>query len=561
MPFAALALALAPLQQAALQSPFAAGGPRAVNLERDAVRFEPGATASAFLAEEYPSHADFNGDGDDFDWVLHVVDGGGHVTNLGIACELALATVGPWTAFLVDEQANGAHDANGDGDTDDWVLHVYDAARERVTNLGVAVWTFELGESLLAYDVSEAHQGGLDRNGDGDTHDSVLEVVMLPGLQRFAPGLATGSFYQVRGELVAFGAVEAAQGGTDLNGDGDGSDHVLHLAKPRSGGLWNLERAVPFSKGYVLAPPYLGYRVDEQAQAKDLNGDGDQHDFVFEALDIAHGTTAEYGLACDAFRLDGEAVALRVQEAELNLDLNGDGDAADRVLFAGLLGEAPLRNLELAVREAFDVAGPNAVALVEEADQGVDLNADGDLADSVAHVRDLRRGPSRNLGLACAAGFVVHGDLLALRVHELAQGGLDLNGNGLTDDAVLHLHDLVKHTTENTGHTVWIADGTNPDWAFTGRSMALILSEARDGCDFNGDGDELDTAVHVLDLPTGRLTNLGLASPVSGVPGSVIASGGTLLFRVSETAQGGADLNGDGDTGDDVLHAVLALPE
>ena len=261
MPLSLLALvpALAPAQQPAASAPFARSGPRAISTERDAVRFEPEGAASAFLVPEHPSSQDLNGDGDDFDWVLHVVDGEtGAVTNLALACELALATSGRWTAFLVDEGSAGEQDFNRDGDAQDWVVHLYDADRGRVTNLGVAAWTLALDQTLLAYDVSEAGQGGTDRNGDGDAHDAVLEVVTLPELGRFTPGLASASFYQVRGELVAFGAVEATNGGADLNGDGDAADHVLHLAKPRSGGVWNLERAVPFSKGYVLAPPYLG---------------------------------------------------------------------------------------------------------------------------------------------------------------------------------------------------------------------------------------------------------------------------------------------------------------
>lgn len=77
--------------------------------------------------------------------------------------------------------------------------------------------------------------------------------------------------------------------------------------------------------------------------------------------------------------------------------------------------------------------------------------------------------------------------------------------------------------------------------------------------DLNDDGDTLDSVAHLYDFVTGSLTNLGLATDLSAVPTPFSLVDGKLLFRVPEVSQGGADLDGDGDTSDAILHAVLGV--
>ncbi|NIP93175.1 MAG: hypothetical protein GWO24_06850 [Akkermansiaceae bacterium] len=68
--------------------------------------------------------------------------------------------------------------------------------------------------------------------------------------------------------------------------------------------------------------------------------------------------------------------------------------------------------------------------------------------------------------------------------------------------------------------------------------------------DLNGDGDLNDTAVHAFDFETGVIRNLGISSETLHVSTFV---GTTLAFSVQEDGQ---DLNGDGDTWDDIAHLV-----
>ena len=75
--------------------------------------------------------------------------------------------------------------------------------------------------------------------------------------------------------------------------------------------------------------------------------------------------------------------------------------------------------------------------------------------------------------------------------------------------------------------------------------------ESRQREDLNGDGDTEDHVVHVHNVSTGETTNLRLA----GWPLTFTLSGDALVLVVSESEQG-EDLNGDGDTRGRILHLV-----
>mgnify|MGYP001191850645 CR=1 FL=1 len=542
------------------QASFAGGsqrpsGPTVLNLMQNAVRFEASTHALAYLVPESPPGTpDLNGDGDRTDWILHVTDVRTRTTtNLGLATELTLSAAGRWVAFQVDEGFQGHTDLNGDGDATDEVLHLYESRRGRVINLGVAVTSFKLGEQFLAFSLSESGQGAVDANGDGDATDQVLQAFELPSLRILSLGLATGTAtFQLHGEWMAFVVVEANQGASDLNGDGDVLDIVLHLAKLRSGAVLNLRRALRSFRPFVLAPPFLGYCVNEGAQGVDENGDGDRLDDVMEVFDLDRGEARFLGLACEEFDVSTGGVVMRVLERDQGgLDLNRDGDARDPVLFAWSSSARTARNLGLAASQLFALVGSSLAFLAAESGQGSDLNGDGDLGDFVAHVHELRTGATINLGLGCS-DLRSDGARLALRVSELQQG-VDLSGNGLVADAVLHLTDLATGRTTNTGLAASLG------LVLQGPTLAFSRSESGNGLDLNGDGDTLDPVVQLLELRTGVLTSLGLASDLTVVPTPFVFREGVLLFRVPESFQGGVDLNSDGDTTDAILHAALGV--
>src|SRR5439155_1351263 len=139
---------------------------------------------AAFLRPEaagapgQPSGVDLNGDGDTTDDVVHLWTGAGEPQNLGRAAT-AVALSDRWLATLVSEPGQGNTDFNGDGDTGDTVVQVYPVTAPSGTawtNVGQAADTVDVAGSVVAFITLEAAQGHQDLNGDGDTTDRVLQV-------------------------------------------------------------------------------------------------------------------------------------------------------------------------------------------------------------------------------------------------------------------------------------------------------------------------------------------------------------------------------------------------
>ena len=87
---------------------------------------------------------------------------------------------------------------------------------------------------------------------------------------------------------------------------------------------------------------------------------------------------------------------------------------------------------------------------VSEGGQSEDLNGDGDTEDRVVHIHDLSIGETTNLQLdADRTNVRLSQDWLVLRVEESSQGQ-DLNGDSDTSDWVVHVHNLSAGETTNT---------------------------------------------------------------------------------------------------------------
>src|SRR5207245_2104677 len=169
----------------------------------------------------------------------------------------------------------------------------------------------------------------------------------------------------------------AVTAGVDLNGDGDADDEVVHFA-PNGGTIQNLARAATAvslsascaggtnaGQGCDLdtdcpgsascTPSWLAALVSEAGQGNtDLNGDGDTNDTVVEVHPAGSGGWTKVpppppfappfvGQAADVTQVSGSLVAFITPECAWGgsvttgcpaggTDLNGDGDAGDRVL-------------------------------------------------------------------------------------------------------------------------------------------------------------------------------------------------------------------------------------
>lgn len=499
-----------------------------------------GAGRLAFLVDEARQGADLNGDADQNDHVLHLHDlQTGVTTNLFAAACAGIQFAGDRVVFLVDEQGQRG-DFNGDGDTQDRVLFLHDTATGTFTNLALASFsaffpaTFSYphveGDRML-FQVDEAGEQ-LDLNGDGDAFDAVLHDY------RFTTGAVTNlliaGFPLPDGDRLLNLIPESA---TDMNGDGDAFDDILVLHDLTGGPTVVLPFAIDGSflgPNHAIDAGVIGFHVGEFGQgAGDLNGDGDTNDASFHVHDAVAGTTVNLGLASDPLhppRISHRRVAFTVDEAgHGGADLNGDGDAADHVLFVRDVTGGVTINLGLATGLLSPVSNGRTAFNVPELQQGADLNGDGDTQDDVAHLLDLATGTVTNLGFETFTGDVsLAGDLA------VAAG------------STIHAYDAATGVTRNVG-----VPGT---LRHVGSGRVTFLRDEAAAGDSNGDGDANDLVVHAFDFATGTTINLGLADLDSTSEGDLLA----VLVR--EQDQGSTDLNGDGDTVDWVLHSVQIDP-
>lgn len=499
---------------------------------------------------------DLNGDGDLDDSTVHVWDGASF-TNLGLATasERPIALGDGGVAFLVLEANNGGTDLNGDGDTLDSVVHVWDGAT--IVNLGYA-GDNEHGTPLVALDVAglaflvpEQAQGGggTDLNGDADTDDLVLHVwtgssVSNLGLDLllidFPFDFDVGEVVATEGGGLALTVPEASQGSGSLNGDADTDDWVAHV--------W--DGATVTSLGFeatflvALQGGGLSFSVNENAQGNtDLNDDADTDDQV---LFTASGTTAaSLGYAVDVFRtLDGGGVAFIVPESSQgDTDFNGDSDIADSALF--VWDGTTSQQIEVEIEGWLTPLNGGGVAFAaSESPSGIDLNSDGDTEDHVVHV--WTGSGVVNLAIATDdSARALRGGGLAVLVVESAQGGVDLNGDGDAVDHAVHVWDEL--TVMNLGYDAGNYEALNDDGAF-----AFNVVEDGQSEDLNGDGDMLDGVVFIWDGTTAAGVGVASEAHPSYAP---LAEGG-LAFLVSEPREAATDLDGDGDSDNLVLFVV-----
>jgi hypothetical protein len=483
-----------------------------------------GSLLAISVSESAQGGTDLNGDGDAGDTVLFVHDGKtGSTTNLRVASSL-LVNDGRWIAFLMGERQQGGRDLNGDGDATDEVLQVYDSASGQMRNASLAAPSgFSLVNGRVAIRISEAAQGGRDLNDDGDTADGVLHLYdATTGLSRNV-GLAASPRVYDDGRFVAFTIPEREQAGRDLNGDGDAFDTVLHVLDTGNDAVANVGVAVS-PTSIQIAAARVAFDVYEPDQRADLNGDGDRSDVVAHLYEAATGTLRNLRLAILGFPLefDGRAAAFTVSEsAQSGIDLNGDGDASDFVVHVFRVADGAVINTRLASNTTMSVRSGLVAVLVNEEQQSHDLNGDGDTTDFVAHAVDVATGVSTDLALA-SFNQVLGDGVIALNVPEIGQGARDLNGDGDTNDAVVHVFDAKAQNRINLG---FAAGGV---LRASGKRITFGVDEAgQGGSDLNGDGDARDFVAHLFDAAP---------QPPQPPPSFVLGSGRVGSFDISVAA-------------------------
>lgn len=497
---------------------FAAGNPAELG--------SAGALVVFAVDEAAHGQGSLNGDLDALDQVLFVADlARGTRTALGVAG--AHAFVGERLLLTLDEQANGGVDLDGDGDALDFVLHAFDGAS--LVDLGLAAaGVTAVGPNAIVLGLEDGH---VDLNGDGDRLDTVFHLYRDGVLTNLGLASELGAF-GLGNELAVLLVSEAAQGGTDGNGDGDARDSVAVVLDLASGALRVVPRAVDPEGAPSTAGPLAAFVLSEADQQNDANADGDLDDDVVLVYDHTLGLTRSTHLAVQP---QGGFVHTPVQV--------GRGFA----VFVSSLGQLQLHdvathtttNTGLAA-DAFGLRVCGAHAAFRVFETGADRNGDGDLGDTVLYLLDGTSGVVRNLGLAAEFTLVLTGDQLVFGVREASQGFLDRNGDGDADDEVVAVLELASGRLRDTGLAgAWSAA--------TGALAAVTVSEAaQGGLDRTGDGDADDRELVLFEAASGRRERIGVGhAPARGSPWV------PFLVRESEL---GADRNGDGDLLDDVVH-------
>ena len=247
----------------------------------------------------------------------------------------------------------------------------------------------------------------------------------------------------------------------------------------------------------------------------------------------------------------GTHAALAVLEnRSARQDLNGDGDRSDTVLYVyDLLTGVATNTMQAMHRNKFEMDADNVVILTSEGAQRVDLNNDGDHGDHVVQVWNFATSTLTSTGYD-ATSFTFAADHIAISVGERRQGAGDLNGDSDQKDEILHLYRISTATTENLGYAIH-----RPDLRVKISEKALMFTvlEGRDGLgDLNGDGRKNDEVAKLFVFDSSTLYDLNLPTSARNMAvGNEIAA-----LSVSEKEQGDVDLNGDGDTKDDVVHVV-----
>ncbi len=366
--------------------------------------------SDVFMAHPDPASvaADLNGDGDVDDTVLQVFDIASHeVRTLGSAAQVLVA--GDVAAFLTPSPAGRNADVpagpqlKGDGDSVD--LEVYVAVHGGAPqDLGHTARAIALSAQWLAALIPEPDEPGGDLNGDGDTQDTVLHVHRIGDPPSAWVNVEQGSdSVQVVGANVAFTTPELSHNfgylDLELTGNVFAEDRVIQLYDADAHTLISIRDESGFQLSaidYVLGDHLLVFRSREQAKPAgqcDLNGDGDCNDavlFIYDLRDHRLIDTRQAAIACPLeacdprvpYKVLNDTVQFLTLESEQGQDLNDNGNQTDLVL--------QTFNVRAAPPPALRYARTRRIA-----------NADGLLVGPLTTIGAVSTGICTNTGAAC----------------------------------------------------------------------------------------------------------------------------------------------------------------
>lgn len=161
-------------------------------------------------------------------------------------------------------------------------IRYYDLRTGSVTDTGVVGYQPSLYENRIAFLTHELGVGE-DLNGDGDTSDQVIRVYDLTTRAVTNTGAVSNLFPAIYGNRIAFATPESAVN-QDLNGDGKIVGDVIQYYDLTTGQVINTRELGTEPDIYEDT---ISYYLWESWTAADLNGDGDQGDPIVSVYQIA----------------------------------------------------------------------------------------------------------------------------------------------------------------------------------------------------------------------------------------------------------------------------------
>ncbi len=406
-------------------------------------------------------------------------------------------------------------------------------------------------------------------------------VVTYPALAGVL--LPRRNVYGVTGRHVVFAVGETEQGNSDRNQDGDTSDGVMSQIDATTGAeirtLMTTDvrtTAVQWARVLPSSTEAIFWERREADEGRSLNMDGDLLDTMVSFTAPLHDVPPTANLIGGASLTDLGVTATRIvtyRERDEGKDLNFDGDTVDTVVsLLDVKTNTLAHTFLLAPRLSAPIVGQGSdiVYCVDEAIQGlgnrgIDLNLDGDTADTLPFTAELETYASGVSGVDVdpTGGYSTFGDQTGYHYYadEAAAGIGPINPDG---DAT----DFVPAIMTGTTPTIPVGiPGPPPLNAGAGAPVSFcygslcVFTAAEEGLgDRNNDGDTTDLQVLQWvsiddDINGARGVPVdvgGLASLTLDGGAAATVAPGWISMAVSETANS-VDLNGDGDPLDVVL--------
>jgi hypothetical protein len=303
--------------------------------------------------------------------------------------------------------------------------------------------------------------------------------------------------------------------------------------------------------------------TSESYDGQDLNGDGDARDRILTLHNITSGELISTGISVvGQLATDGTTVVFLYSERVDYVDLNGDGDARDNVLAyyhipSAQLHTTPIEPYLSASSLPHYSVHQNIITFVsKEFSSREDFNGDLDQDDTVVRYWDMNTSQAYNTPLVSPYGMVDNG-VIATRVIE--NSAIDVNADGDNDDIVFVTYDIASGQINPILATASFNLSNIASFPFKdGDNYFFRAREGQIGFDVDGDGSvgSYTNVIMKLNLANGSFDWTG----VSGTYGRIQARGSNLTYETSESAVG-QDINEDGNLQYDFLYALHNLDD